>query len=117
MQCRIVMAMKVYLVLCNNVIPMTDNGFQDSLDSQKDVPGSHSEACSSLSLNGVPAVDIKVEKFSDVADSRDPVPMTAVGIKTEHEVSCMSPLCPLLGILPVLFLICIFHTKLLQSGE
>jgi hypothetical protein len=85
------------------------------LNSQKDEPGSHSEACAS-SLGDVHAVNIKVEEFSDIEDMEDPVPMTAVVIKAEHEVSCMS-LCPLLGIyrlhpeLPVLFLACICHKK------
>jgi hypothetical protein len=52
----------------------------------------------------------------------DPLPMTVVGIKVEHEVCCMS-LCPLLGIsesypeLPFLFLICIRYMKHFQSGE
>jgi hypothetical protein len=120
------MAMKAYPVLYKNIIAVIVNGMiilQDSLDSQKDVPGLHSEVCSSFSLSGVQAVNIKGEEFSDIEGGEDPVPMTVVGIKAEHEVSCMSPLCPLLGIseahpeLPVLFLICIFHTKLLQSGE
>jgi hypothetical protein len=119
------MAMKVHPVACNNIAVIV-NGMiilRNSLDSQKDVPGLHNEVCSSSSLIGVQAVNIKGEEFSDTADGEDPVPMTVVGINSEHEVSCMSPLCPLLGIsdshpeLPVLFLICIFHTKLLQSGE
>jgi hypothetical protein len=64
---------------------------QNRLDSQKDVPGSHSEACASSSLNGVQALKIKVEDSSDMEDGEDPVPMAVVGIKVEHEVSCMSP--------------------------
>ncbi|PNF32629.1 hypothetical protein B7P43_G17893 [Cryptotermes secundus] len=67
---------------------MTDKGvvlLQDSLDSQKDEPGSHSEACASSSLNGVQAVNIKVEESSDMEGGEDPVPMTVVGIKAEHE--------------------------------
>jgi hypothetical protein len=49
--------------------------------------------------------------------------MAVEGIKAEHEVSCVSPLWPLLGkseshpAVPVLSLNCICHTKLLQSGE
>jgi hypothetical protein len=84
--------------VCINIIAITDNSMmvlQDSLDSQKDVSGSHSEACSSLSLSGLQADNIKVEEFSDIEDSNDPVPITVVGIKVEHEVSCMFPLCPL----------------------
>jgi hypothetical protein len=93
---------------------------QNHLDSQKDVPGSHSEACLSSPQDGVQAVNIKVEEFSDIEDGEDLVPMTVVGIKAEHVVSCMLPLCPLLGIseshpeLPVLFLVCICHTNLLS---
>jgi hypothetical protein len=94
---------------------------QDSMDSQRDVPGSHSEACAS-SLDGVQAVNIKVEEFSDIEDGEGPVPMTVVEIKAEHEVSFMS-LRPMLGTsqshpeLPVRFLICIFHTKIFRSSE
>jgi hypothetical protein len=91
-----VMAVKAYLVLCNNIIAKIVNSvmlLQDSVDSQKDVPGLHSETCSSLSLSGVHAVNIKVEECSDDEDREDPVPVTVVEIKAEHEVSCMS-LCP-----------------------
>jgi hypothetical protein len=94
-----VMAMKVYLVLCNNSIALTDNSMmvlQNCLDSQKDVPCLHSEARASSSLNGLQAVNIKVEELSDMEFVEDPVPMTFVEIKAEHEVSCMFPLCPLL---------------------
>jgi hypothetical protein len=96
MECKMVMAMKVCFV-CNNILAMTDNSMMDlqgSLDSQKDVPGSHSEASSSLSLSGVQAVDIKVEEFSDIEDGEAPVPISVVGIKVKHEVSCMFPLRP-----------------------
>jgi hypothetical protein len=92
------------------------------LGSQKDEPGSHSEACPSLSHDGDQAVNIKIEEFSDTEDREDPVPVTIVGIKAEYEVSCMF-LCPLVGIyhlhpeLLVPFHICICHTKLFRSGE
>jgi hypothetical protein len=92
------MAMKVYPVLCNNTIALTDKGMvvlQNRLDSQKDVPGLHSESCASSSLSGVQPLKIKLEELSDMEDREDHVPMTVVGIKVEHEVSCMSPLCPL----------------------
>jgi hypothetical protein len=85
------------------------------LYSQKDIPGSHSEACASSSHDGHQAVSIKIEEFSDVEDE-DPVPMTFVEIKVEHEVSCMS-LCPLLAIshshpeLPVLIFISVVTKK------
>jgi hypothetical protein len=90
--------------------------FQDSLDSQKDVPGSHSEACVSPSHLGNQAVSIKVEEFSHVQDEEDPVPMAVVEIKVEPEVSCV-PVCQLLGIfhshpeLPVPFFLCIYDRK------
>jgi hypothetical protein len=67
------------------------------LDSQKDEPGSHSEACASSSEDGDHSFNIKVEEFSDVEDRKDHVPITFVGVKAEHEVSCMF-MCPLLGI-------------------
>jgi hypothetical protein len=104
---------------------MTDKGMvvlQNCLDSQRDVPGSHSEICASSSHDGDQAVNIKVEEFSEMEDWEDPVPMTVVEVKIEPEVSCMS-VCPLLGIshshpeFPVLFLLCFCHKKLLQSGE
>jgi hypothetical protein len=99
MQYRMVMAMKAYPVLCNNIIAVTDKGMtvlQNWLDSQKNLPGLHSETCASSSLSGVQAVDIKAEEISDIEDTKDHVPMTIVGIKAEHEVSCMFPLYPLL---------------------
>jgi hypothetical protein len=61
--------------------------------SQKDEPCSHSEACPSWSHDDDPAVNIKVEEFSDIEDVEKPAPMTAVGIKAEHEVSCMPQFC------------------------
>jgi hypothetical protein len=63
------------------------------LDSQKEVLCSHSEACQSSSLSGDQTVNIKVEEISDMEDGEDPVPMTFVEIKAEHEVSCMSFVC------------------------
>jgi hypothetical protein len=67
---------------------------QNCLGSQKDVPGLHSEPCASSSHSGVQAVKIKVEELPDIEGGKDPVPMTVVGIKAEHEVSSMYPLCP-----------------------
>jgi hypothetical protein len=91
------MPMKAYLVLYNNIVAMTDNSMivlQKCLDSQRDVPGSYSETYASSSHDGVQAVNIKVEESSDTeVEEEDPVPMRAVGIKVEHEVSSMS-LCP-----------------------
>jgi hypothetical protein len=120
-----VLAMKGYPVLCNNVIATTDNVvvvLQNCVDLQKDEPGLHSEASPSSSEDGDQAVNIKVEDSSDIEDRENPMPMTVVGIKAEHEVSCMS-LCPLLGIsrsqlgFPAPFVMCICHAKLFQSGE
>jgi hypothetical protein len=85
-------AIKAYPFLCNNIIAMTDKVIviiQNCLGSQKDGPGSHSEACAS-SHSGVHAVNIKIEEFSDIEDREDPAPMTVLGIKAEYEVSCMS---------------------------
>jgi hypothetical protein len=87
-----VMAVKVCPVLCNNIITVTDKGMvvlQNCLNSQKDEPHSHNEACPSSSHNGVQAVNIKVEEFSDIEDREDPAPMVVVGIRAEHEVSCV----------------------------
>jgi hypothetical protein len=100
MECRMVMAMKMYLVLCNKSTAIRDKGMvvlQNCLDSQRDVPGSHSEAFHSSSHDGDQAVNVKVEEFSDVKYGEDPLPMTVVEVKFEPEVSCMS-VCPLLGI-------------------
>jgi hypothetical protein len=99
MQCKTVIAMKAYPVLCNNIRARTDKGMvvlQDSLDSQKDAPGSHSEARASSPI-GVQAVNIKVEEFSDVEDREDPVPTRFMEVNFEDEVSCMS-VWPSLGI-------------------
>jgi hypothetical protein len=42
------------------------------------------------------AMNLKVEKNSDVEVKEHPAPITFTGIKSEHEVSFIS-LCPLLG--------------------
>jgi hypothetical protein len=67
------------------------------LNSQDDVAGSHGEAYASPCSDVHQAISIKVEEFSDVEDGEEPMPMTFIGIKAEHEVSCMS-MSPLLGI-------------------
>jgi hypothetical protein len=114
-------AIKASPVLYNNSIAVTDKGMvvlQNRLHSQKDEPGSHSEACAS-SHNGVQAINIKVEEFSNIKDREDHVPMTAVGIKAEHEVSCVSTV----RHVSVTSRIACFlshlqsHTKLFKSGE
>jgi hypothetical protein len=90
----------VMMAFCYNITAMSDQSMVvlwNCLDSQKDVPGSHSEACPSSPHSGDQAVDIKVEEFSDVEVRDDPAPKTFMGIKAEHEVSCVS-VCPLLGI-------------------
>jgi hypothetical protein len=64
---------------------------------QKHVPGPCSETYPASSNDAFQAMNIKVEEGSDVeVEEKHPVPMTFVGIKAEHEVSCMS-VCPLFG--------------------
>jgi hypothetical protein len=46
-------------------------------------------ACASLSHIADQAINIKIEEFSDMEVWEDPVPLTFVGIKAEHEVSCV----------------------------
>jgi hypothetical protein len=85
-------AVEAYPVSCNDSITMTDKAMmvlQDSLDSQKDVPGSHSEACVSPSHDRDEAVSIKVEELSHAQYEEPLVPMTVVEIKVEPEVSCV----------------------------
>jgi hypothetical protein len=71
---------------------------QNCLESQKDVPNLRSEACALSSDDVDQAVNIKIEKCSDVEDAEDPVPITFTGIKAEHEVSSVSLVCALLHI-------------------
>jgi hypothetical protein len=110
MQLKVV-AMKVYLVSCNETATvMIDKGttvLQNCLDFLKVEPGSCSESCPTSSHDGNQISDIKVEE--------DPVSVTFPGIKPEHEVSCMS-VCPLLGTfhrypeLCIVFLISIYRS-------
>jgi hypothetical protein len=83
------------------------------LDSQKDVPGSRSDACASSHHDGDQAVNIKVEELSDMEDEQDPAPMTFVEIKAEHEVSFISLLCTVRPVSQpeVSVLLCICDTK------
>jgi hypothetical protein len=85
---------------CYPVAAVTDDSMvvlQNCSDLEKDVSGSHSEACPLSSLSSHQAVNIKVEEFSDMEVREDPVPVSFIGVGTECEVSCTS-LCPLLGI-------------------
>jgi hypothetical protein len=70
---------------------------QNSVDLKKPVPVQCNETYSPAPHVQNQAMNMKVEEVSciDVKEER-PVPMTFVGIKAEHEVSCMS-VCPLLG--------------------
>jgi hypothetical protein len=52
------------------------------MDLQKDMQGSCSET------NEI--INIKVEDVSDTEEEEDLVPLRVSGIKSEHEVSCMS---------------------------
>jgi hypothetical protein len=74
------------------------------LDFQKDVPGSHSEACPSLPHSGDQVVDIKVEELSDMEAGENPAPMTCVEIKVEHEVSLFVCVCVRACVCPLLYL-------------
>jgi hypothetical protein len=68
-------------VLYNNSTAIRDKGMvllQNCLDSQRDVPGSHSEAFRSSSHDGDQAVYVKDEELSDVEYGEDPLPMTVV---------------------------------------
>jgi hypothetical protein len=67
---------------------------QNCLESQQGVPDVRSESCALSSDDVDQAVNIKIETFSDAEDGEDSVPMTFVGIKAEHEVSCMAIVCP-----------------------
>jgi hypothetical protein len=79
---------------------MADRGIavlQNCMDLQKHVPGPCSETYQPSSCDANQAMNIKVEEVSDVdVEEERPVPMAFVGIKAEHEVSCMS-VCPLCG--------------------
>jgi hypothetical protein len=70
---------------------------QNCMDLEKHVPGPCSETYPTSSCDAYQAMNIKVEEVSDVeVEEEHPVPMSFIGIKAEHEVSCMS-VCPLLG--------------------
>jgi hypothetical protein len=62
---------------------------QNCLESQEGIPDLHSEVCA-LPSDVDQAVNIKIEKFSDVQDGEHLLPMTFVGIKAESEVSDLS---------------------------
>jgi hypothetical protein len=62
---------------------------QNCMDLQKDMQGSCSETCP-VSHDANQITSIKVENVSDTEEEEDPVPLKYSGIKSEHEVSCMS---------------------------
>jgi hypothetical protein len=69
---------------------------QNCMDLQKHVPGPCNETYPASSCDANQAMNIKVEEVSDVeVAEKHSVPMAFVGIKAEHEVSCMFPLCAL----------------------
>jgi hypothetical protein len=71
---------------------------QKCVDIEKRVPGPCSETYPPSSHDANQPMNMKVEEVSDVeGEEKHRVPMTLIGIKAEHEVSCMSPLCPLCG--------------------
>jgi hypothetical protein len=79
---------------CYPVAAMTDDSMvvlQNCSDLEKDVSGSHSEACPSSSHSTDQAFSIKVEELSDVEDGGDPVPVSFVGTRAERKVSCTLP--------------------------
>jgi hypothetical protein len=61
---------------------------QNCRDSENCVPVPCSETHPTASHDANQAVNIKVEEVSDIEVEEHPVPMTFVGIKSEHEVSC-----------------------------
>jgi hypothetical protein len=72
---------------------MTDNCIlvlQDCVDLDRCVPGPCSEIYQTSSHDADQALNIKVEKFSDIQDEEDPVPKPFPAIKPEVEVSCTS---------------------------
>jgi hypothetical protein len=70
---------------------------QNCMDLQKHAPGPCSETFAASSHVANQVMNVKVEEVSDVeVDEEHPVPMTFIGIKAEHGVSCMS-VYPLLG--------------------
>jgi hypothetical protein len=61
---------------------------QNSRDFEKCMPG---ETYPTASHDASRAMNIKAEDVSDAEVGEEhPVPMTFVGVKSEHEVSCMS---------------------------
>jgi hypothetical protein len=71
---------------------------QNCMDLEKHVSAPCSETYPTSSHDANQAMNIKVEEVSDIeVEEEHPMPMSFIGIKAEHEVSCMSPLCPLFG--------------------
>jgi hypothetical protein len=67
------------------------------MDLEKHVPAPCSETYPASSRDANLDMNIKVEAVSDVeVEEKHVVPVTLIGVKAEHEVSCMS-VCPLFG--------------------
>jgi hypothetical protein len=65
---------------------------QNCMDLEKRVPAPCSQTYPTSSRDANLAMNIKVEAVSDIeVEEEHPMPMTFIGIKAEHEVSCMSP--------------------------
>jgi hypothetical protein len=66
---------------------------QDCMDLEKCVPGPYSETYPTSSHVANQPMNIKVDEVSDIeVEEKHPVPTSFIGMKDEHEVSCMSVL-------------------------
>jgi hypothetical protein len=77
---------------------------QNCRDLEKCVPGSCDETYPTASHDASQAMNIKVEEVSDIEAEDHPVPMTFVGVKSEHEVSCTRmSFCQAASLLPICY--------------
>lgn len=60
---------------------------QNCLDVLKVVPGSCSETGATFPDDGGGVISVKVEEVTDIHEEEDPVPISCLVIKGEHEVS------------------------------
>jgi hypothetical protein len=60
---------------------------QNCFDLLKDVPGSCSERGATFSDDGDRAISVKVEEVTDLQEVEDPVSISCLLMKCEHEVS------------------------------
>jgi len=93
---------------------------QNSMDSQKNQPGSCNETCHTSSADCNQIIGIKVEEVTSIKEEESPQPISFPIINTEHEVSYIS-VCPLLCTsyryweLPFLSLfVCLLYIKCLK---